>query len=322
MKPILLLVTLLALLAGSTLPVRAADPAPSAPNPASAPGGGASQRPISEINFTAVSADDVMGFLRDVVPGFQAVIVRDPDVPAGEPQVTLNLKNVTLDQFIAVLSQAYPSLEWSTAPGTTIHVVRVHAASGLTGSKLHVYSLAPLVSNLAHPTPQQPGPQPGIVPGGPAAPAPATDDPEKQLQEMRKRALNNVLSVIKAALAQVPDGDSAVLQVHEETETLIFKGTASQEEAVEQVLQALSGNNGVAGDIANAARLDAQHAAAAAGQIAVRMQEQLKKLGEHNEQTDRQDVNVELKLRVLREEIDDLRTRVNAMRPGPTTQPK
>jgi hypothetical protein len=323
MKRILLPVALLALMAGSTLPARAADPAPPAVNPAGGPGGEASQRAIPEINFTSVPVDDVIVFLRDNVPGFQAVTVRDPDVPAGEPQVTLNLRNVTLDQLIAVLSQAYPSLEWSTAPGTTIHVVRVHAASGLTASRLHVYSLSQLVGNLAGALQQQPIPQPGFGPGGAAAPPPAPGgDMEKQMQETRKRALNNVLSVIKAALAQVPDGNSAVLQVHEETETLIFKGTPQQQEAVEQVLAALSGSNGVMGDMVNSARLDAQHAAAAAGQIATGMQKRLIIMGEHNDENVRAEMALQSQLQAAQREIEQLRARVNAMHPGPTTQPQ
>ncbi|MDB5174141.1 MAG: hypothetical protein JWN51_2914, partial [Phycisphaerales bacterium] len=57
-------------------------------------------------------------------------------------------------------------------------------------------------------------------------------------------ALNQVLSLIKATLAQVDDasGISPVVQVHNETRTLIVKGTSSQLRAVEDALSALNPN--------------------------------------------------------------------------------
>ena len=91
-----------------------------------------------------------------------------------------------------------------------------------------------------------------------------------------------MLSVIKAALAQVPNGNSAVLQVHEETETLIFKGTLPHQEAVEQVLQALTGGNGGFAAGVGRARTDAEHAAAEAKSVAAQLQSQIGQL--RNEQ--------------------------------------
>jgi len=52
-----------------------------------------------------------------------------------------------------------------------------------------------------------------------------------------------VLSLVKAALSQVGQGGGnppPVLQVHPETQTLIFKGSSEQRDAVEDVLAALA----------------------------------------------------------------------------------
>jgi chromosome segregation ATPase len=58
-----------------------------------------------------------------------------------------------------------------------------------------------------------------------------------------KEALDQVLSLLKAALSQVGQGGAnaaPVLQVHPETQTLIFKGSPEQRDAVEDVLAALT----------------------------------------------------------------------------------
>jgi hypothetical protein len=56
-----------------------------------------------------------------------------------------------------------------------------------------------------------------------------------------KEALSQVLSLIKATMAQATESGTAAptLQLHEETQTLIFKGTPVQREALESVLGAL-----------------------------------------------------------------------------------
>ena len=117
--------------------------------PALPPSASNSKEPtIPEISVDNMRIDDLIAFLRDTVPTFQAVVVRDADVPDDYPNLTLHLKSVTSDQLIEVLSQAYPSLEWSTTPGTTIHVLKIHAPADLPASNLHVYSLTPIVSRL------------------------------------------------------------------------------------------------------------------------------------------------------------------------------
>jgi hypothetical protein len=65
-------------------------------------------------------------------------------------------------------------------------------------------------------------------------------DPKARVP-VEKAAMDQVLSLIKAALAQA-GGGGPVLQVHEETQTLIFKGSADQRAAVEDALSALGVN--------------------------------------------------------------------------------
>lgn len=61
-----------------------------------------------------------------------------------------------------------------------------------------------------------------------------------QQAQARPRSLAPVLSLIEAAVAQVPSLEKAVLKVHEATGTLIVKGTQDQQDAVREALNALA----------------------------------------------------------------------------------
>src|SRR5205807_5814909 len=67
---------------------------------------------------------------------------------------------------------------------------------------------------------------------------PTTQKTPVDIAALQKSALGDVLSLVKAALSQI-DGPAPVLQVHEATQTLIFKGTPEQRAALEDVLDAL-----------------------------------------------------------------------------------
>src|SRR5436190_17024932 len=66
-------------------------------------------RVLPEVAFQDVGFDDVIDYLRDV-SGFQAVIVRDPGVPEGEPVIRLRLKSVPLKQLLQVIQAAHPDV--------------------------------------------------------------------------------------------------------------------------------------------------------------------------------------------------------------------
>jgi hypothetical protein len=278
------------------------------------PPSNAKEPTIPEISVDNMRIDDLIAFLRDTVPTFQTVVVRDTGVPDDYPSLTLHLKNVTPDQLIEVLSQAYPSLEWSTTPGTTINVLKIHAPVDLPTSNLHVYSLTPVVSRLKEGLGNPMGIQNNLYGGVAAQPTTkeATDE-----QQKRRAGLNNVLSVIKAALAQVANGNSAVLQVHEETETLIFKGTQPQQEAVEQVLQALSGANAGFEGVTGRASADAEHAAAEVKSVAAQLQSQIRQLRDERQERSQVEAALQAQVEAALREIQQ----VNATHPA-TTQPQ
>jgi chromosome segregation ATPase len=69
-----------------------------------------------------------------------------------------------------------------------------------------------------------------------------------------KTALDHVLSLIKATMAQAGGGAGPLLQVHEETQTLIFKGSSNQRAALEDALTALGVNVPRSDDRVEAAR--------------------------------------------------------------------
>jgi hypothetical protein len=206
---------------------------------------------VSELNFQGVQLRDMVDYLQDVVPNFKAVVFRDPNVPDDQPVVTMRLKKVALSQILALLTTACPNLEIQEIGGAggTIYCIKVHAMNdgqlqpgggpaagpglgaaafgggGMAGmpmmaaSGVKVYPLTETVEGLIS----------------------AKPEPPKDRAAAGKEALNQVLSLIKATMAQATESGTAAptLQLHEETQTLIFKGTPAQREALESVLGAL-----------------------------------------------------------------------------------
>jgi hypothetical protein len=224
-----------------------------APAPAPAQPGDVADSIVPELSLQGVQLRDMVEFLQDTVPNFKAVVFRDPGVPDDEPTVTLRLKKVALSQILALLTTAYPNLEIQEIGGAggTIYCIKVHsrntevqlqpgggpaagpgmgaAAFGggavmagmpmMAASGVKVYPLTETVEGLIS----------------------AKPEPPKDRAAAGKEALNQVLSLIKATMAQATESGTAAptLQLHEETQTLIFKGTPAQREALESVLAAL-----------------------------------------------------------------------------------
>ena len=195
-------------------------------------------RVLPEVNVSEVSLDDFLAFLQDVSPKFKAVIVRDPDVAPGYPFITMRLRNVPLGQLLDVLTKAYPDISLEGIDGATpdgkesrVYVVKVQASDRATaqggrgGATVKVYRLGGAVKAVAEAAGA--GANKGMFQG------------QVEPKEV-KEALNHVLSLIKATLSQIETGrNPPVLQVHEETQTLIFKGSAEQRAVLEDALAAL-----------------------------------------------------------------------------------
>jgi hypothetical protein len=201
---------------------------PAAPPPAKQPDAG-SNGLINDLNLESPTLEDVLSALHRADPNFQAVVAREPGVaPDGPTLPALRLKNVTSDQVLRLLSNIRPiSYEQIEGQGSPICLVRVQnpareQGAGEAPMETRVYRLTEAMAGLN-----------------------ATDKPGTPAD--REAALNQVLSLIKATLAQVEDGSgvSPVVQVHAETRTLIVKGTADQLHAVEEALAAINPNRDV-----------------------------------------------------------------------------
>jgi hypothetical protein len=205
---------------------------------------------IAQVDFNNVSLDDMIAYLQETVPHFKAVVFRDAGVGPDVPTVSIRLKGVSLGQVMQVLVSAYPYVEFQPIEGAggTIQLIKVHAltpdgvavggaglggAPGLSGNpavglaggaqvmaaSVKVFSLTDVVDRLATRRP----------------------DAAKDIAAARKAGLEDVLSLIKATLSQAGDaGAPPSLQLHEETQTLIFKGNPLQRAAVDDVLSSLT----------------------------------------------------------------------------------
>ncbi len=99
---------LLALLAGPKTLFSAEKQKQSPHRPAAA---GESDNPVlKEVDFHGVPLSEVVAFLRKSLPGFQAVVVPDPQCADPNPPLPdIELKNVDLQQFLEVLKKATSS---------------------------------------------------------------------------------------------------------------------------------------------------------------------------------------------------------------------
>jgi hypothetical protein len=183
---------------------------------------------LPELKFDNVKLDDVLAFLADVDSKFAPQLVRDPGVPADYPMITFRAKNITIPQFLEFLQKAY-GIESTKIPGPVgpVYLITVayndrvvrsldSGAQARSGSGVHVYSISDVVQRFLSLKPA----------GGSDA-------------ERTKQALNDVLTLVQAGLEQTPQGNRAVLKVHEGTQTLLFKGTAEQEQLISNVLATL-----------------------------------------------------------------------------------
>jgi hypothetical protein len=253
--------------AASTVPSGFAQ---DAPKPAAAAAGAApavaSSQPhdpsipmlLPEVNVKDVPLPDLIDYLRDIDPAFQAVIAYDPGAKLGEPRIQeLRLKNVSAESVLKLLAQTYPRIALQevrseTGTGAKIWTVRIeadpnsllgHGSGGGTqlpggfapemempggmgqvpGVVTVVHRLREIVDDIAPPN------------GGPAE---------------RKTALESVLSLVQAALetggggggggAKRQKSPGVELKLHEATETLIFHGPTEQSGIVAQALETLA----------------------------------------------------------------------------------
>ncbi len=199
---------LLTLLAGPTS-VFAAEPLRPAPAPVGRAPAMEDNPTIKAVNFRGVRLSEAVTFLKDSCPRFKAVVVADPQCPDPDPVLPdIELKNIELEQFLQLLEKTLPQLAYERIDGPqgAVCLIKLAAPAGAQPPRLQVYRLSPLI------------------------PAGAAD---------RKASLNDILSLVQAALEAQGSASNVLMKVHEGTGTLIFRGNAAQTEVVERALKAL-----------------------------------------------------------------------------------
>jgi hypothetical protein len=237
MKYYLTALVVLALLAGSNHIV-SAQTQNLAPPAAAKPSGNADNPVLNEIHFRGQNLSEAVEYLRKSCPHFQAVVVSDGEHNTSEVGLPdIDLKNIDLNQLIEVLKQTVPQLAIDRVAGDsgTVFLFRLSTpaavGSGATGGR----GLGPAI-----------GVPSGYVPSvGAAAPPP----PSVQVYRLgpllppgeadEKKALNDILTLVQAALEAHGSANKALMKVHEATQTLIFRGNAEQTEVVQAALKAL-----------------------------------------------------------------------------------
>jgi hypothetical protein len=182
-------------------------------------------RVIPELKFDGQSLDEVADYLRQV-SGLNLVVWRDPDVPAGVPKISCTLHNVTMEQFLEFLGNAYnigtPTIE-SNKPDNPnpIVMLKVQMTPQLRASlqsapprpfqRVEVFNLKPVVAALSD----------GSAEGN-------------------KKALNDVMSLVQTTLNELSNSEPPSLKIHEPTMSLVFKGSDYARQTLDRSLAALA----------------------------------------------------------------------------------
>lgn len=193
---------------------------------------------VPEINFNNATLEDAINSLSDQYPKFKVAILRDPNVASDFPTVNLKLKGVSLTQFMELIQTANPTVETKEieGPGGKIICLLVHAAPEGHGNAM---------------------PDGGVAPNAAIAPVVkvyrlseilSLPSGGKSDLAAKKEAMNQALSLAKVALEQV-GGEPPILRIHEETQTLIFKGMPAQEAMLQNVMNAIKPPYAIVSDI-------------------------------------------------------------------------
>jgi hypothetical protein len=167
---------------------------------------------LKQVSFHGSRLSEVVTYLRDTCPRFKVVMIPDPQCADPDPTLPdIDLKNVDLNQVLDVLSQTLPQLTIDGVQGQQgpVCLLKLGAPAGGQPPRLQVYRLTPLIPDTAD----------------------------------RKTYLNDILSLVQAALEAHGSANNVLMKVHEQTGTLIFRGNAAQTDVVERALKALEPTN-------------------------------------------------------------------------------
>lgn len=216
-------------------PMAAAD-SPATQPAARTPGDKLEQQVLPDLG-TGDNSGTVAQFLtmvEDKVPGFQVVMAGDPSVWETLRMPRMRLKNATVGQLVQLMRDMYPGLEvnveeYGNSP--PVYLFRINGNlndlfhnSGMgseAGQSLAVFGLSDAVERLEHRRSKN-----------------EAHPPE------RKEVLSQVLSLIKQVVAEA-DSVAPRLEIHEETETLLLRGTPKQVHAVNETINTLTAPSAV-----------------------------------------------------------------------------
>ena len=192
---------------------------------------------MPDSKFSDSKLDDVLDFMKEKIPGFNAVIIRSPGASPDYPTVPhLTTKDLTVGQFLEFVKTAFPGVQIQRidGPTTPLFVIRIQ---NMGGPGPNTFGFAP--------GPAQPTTEPTLVwvyrlndvVNG-LANAEAGTNGKSDV----KKATDDILSLIQAAMEQCDPKNPPVLKIHDATQTLLFKGTGKQKEVLDQVLMTLQPN--------------------------------------------------------------------------------
>lgn len=169
-------------------------------------------RVIEEIHLEGVRLSEAIEHLKEVYPGFQAIVITKSNVPATDPVLpNIALKNVKLRNILRLLEISVPGLAYETIDdgeenSDRITVFGVDPTEDAPENVLKIFSLRTILSR--------------------------SDD--------RRAALDETLSLLQATLEAIGESNSVSMKVHEGTETVLVRGTLEQVAAVEEAIIALT----------------------------------------------------------------------------------
>lgn len=175
--------------------------------------------------FKNATFEQVLSAIRDLAPDFNYTIVRQSGLPTNYPLIEdLSTRKITVDQFLFLVNRIYGiKSEPVEGPSGTLWVFRIEQLGGDAGGSLveqarqatrhvQVYRLTEIISGLELGSAEKPD---------------------------QKKIINDILSLVQAAIKESGNAKDIALQVHEPTQMLMVNGTPSQLYLVSSVLSEL-----------------------------------------------------------------------------------
>jgi hypothetical protein len=201
--------------------------------------------------FDNLPLAEVLKIVHEKMPEFNSVVVRAPGARDDYPVIPqMSVKNVTIGQFLEFVKASYPGVDVKRIDGAAgpLYVVQI------TGGPLDQPNFGGFPGG---------GFGGGVVPGGmaglPGAAGPPPGPPPNVVQvyrlndivaslaagkegdprELNRAGLADILSLVQIALEESGEKETVILKVHEQTQTLLFKGSPFKQAVLEQVLNTL-----------------------------------------------------------------------------------